>query len=109
MSSLHLVIMAAGTGGHIIPGIAVAQEMRARGWSVSWLGTQAGMENRLVGFDLYRAEAVHSAHVCRTIHLVASSGRLGKPVPTMLSRVTRSASCASLQPSVPSGRSGITR
>lgn len=48
MSSLHLVIMAAGTGGHIIPGIAVAQEMRARGWSVSWLGTQAGMENKLV-------------------------------------------------------------
>ena len=48
MSSLHLVVMAAGTGGHIIPGIAVAQEMRARGWSVSWLGTQAGMENKLV-------------------------------------------------------------
>ena len=48
MSSLHLVIMAAGTGGHIIPGLAVAQEMRARGWSVSWLGTQAGMENKLV-------------------------------------------------------------
>ena len=44
----HLVIMAAGTGGHIVPGIAVAQEMLRRGWSVSWLGTRAGMENRLV-------------------------------------------------------------
>jgi UDP-N-acetylglucosamine--N-acetylmuramyl-(pentapeptide) pyrophosphoryl-undecaprenol N-acetylglucosamine transferase len=44
----HLVIMAAGTGGHIIPGLAVADEMRARGWSVSWLGTREGMENRLV-------------------------------------------------------------
>jgi UDP-N-acetylglucosamine--N-acetylmuramyl-(pentapeptide) pyrophosphoryl-undecaprenol N-acetylglucosamine transferase len=44
----HLVIMAAGTGGHIIPGLAVAEEMRARGWSVSWLGTRDGMENRLV-------------------------------------------------------------
>jgi UDP-N-acetylglucosamine--N-acetylmuramyl-(pentapeptide) pyrophosphoryl-undecaprenol N-acetylglucosamine transferase len=40
--------MAAGTGGHVIPGLAVAREMRARGWSVSWLGTPAGMENRLV-------------------------------------------------------------
>jgi len=44
----HLVIMAAGTGGHIIPGLAVASEMQRRGWSVSWLGTAAGMENKLV-------------------------------------------------------------
>ena len=44
----HLVVMAAGTGGHIIPGLAVAREMQSRGWSVSWLGTQHGMENRLV-------------------------------------------------------------
>ena len=38
--------MAAGTGGHIIPGLAVAREMQARGWTVSWLGTRTGMENR---------------------------------------------------------------
>jgi UDP-N-acetylglucosamine--N-acetylmuramyl-(pentapeptide) pyrophosphoryl-undecaprenol N-acetylglucosamine transferase len=44
----HLVIMAAGTGGHIIPGLAVAKEMQSRGWSVSWLGTRHGMENLLV-------------------------------------------------------------
>ncbi len=44
----HLVVMAAGTGGHIIPGIAVAREMQRRGWTVSWLGTAAGMENKLV-------------------------------------------------------------
>ena len=40
--------MAAGTGGHIIPGIAVAREVQRRGWSVSWLGTATGMENKLV-------------------------------------------------------------
>jgi UDP-N-acetylglucosamine--N-acetylmuramyl-(pentapeptide) pyrophosphoryl-undecaprenol N-acetylglucosamine transferase len=44
----HLVVMAAGTGGHVIPGIAVAHEMQTRGWTVSWLGTRSGMENRLV-------------------------------------------------------------
>ena len=44
----HLVIMAAGTGGHIMPGLAVAREMQGRGWSVSWLGTSHGMENKLV-------------------------------------------------------------
>jgi len=44
----HLVVMAAGTGGHVMPGLAVAAEMQRRGWSVSWLGTQGGMENKLV-------------------------------------------------------------
>lgn len=44
----HLLVMAAGTGGHVIPGLAVATEMQRRGWHVSWLGTQTGMENRLV-------------------------------------------------------------
>jgi UDP-N-acetylglucosamine--N-acetylmuramyl-(pentapeptide) pyrophosphoryl-undecaprenol N-acetylglucosamine transferase len=44
----HLVVMAAGTGGHVIPGLAVARELQSRGWSVSWLGTRTGMENRLV-------------------------------------------------------------
>lgn len=43
-----LMIMAAGTGGHIFPGIAIAQTMRARGWEVSWLGTAHGMEKELV-------------------------------------------------------------
>jgi UDP-N-acetylglucosamine--N-acetylmuramyl-(pentapeptide) pyrophosphoryl-undecaprenol N-acetylglucosamine transferase len=44
----RLVIMAAGTGGHIFPGIAIAQTMRARGWQVSWLGTSTGMEQDIV-------------------------------------------------------------
>ncbi len=53
----HLVIMAAGTGGHVIPGLAVAREMQTRGWTISWLGTEAGMENKLVpptGIELDR-------------------------------------------------------
>jgi UDP-N-acetylglucosamine--N-acetylmuramyl-(pentapeptide) pyrophosphoryl-undecaprenol N-acetylglucosamine transferase len=48
MTARHLIVMAAGTGGHVIPGLAVAREMQSRGWTVSWLGTPAGMENRLV-------------------------------------------------------------
>jgi UDP-N-acetylglucosamine--N-acetylmuramyl-(pentapeptide) pyrophosphoryl-undecaprenol N-acetylglucosamine transferase len=42
------LIMAAGTGGHIFPGLAVAEALRAQGWAVHWLGTPVGMENRLV-------------------------------------------------------------
>ena len=43
-----LLIMAAGTGGHIFPGLAIAESMRVRGWQVSWLGTSTGMEGDLV-------------------------------------------------------------
>ena len=43
-----ILIMAAGTGGHIYPGLAIARELQARGWHVHWMGTPAGMENRLV-------------------------------------------------------------
>jgi len=46
--SKTLLIMAAGTGGHIIPGLAVAEAMRMRGWDIHWLGTRHGMENRMV-------------------------------------------------------------
>ncbi len=47
-ASKRLLIMAAGTGGHIFPGLAIADTMRARGWQVSWLGTTHGMERELV-------------------------------------------------------------
>ena len=49
------LIMAGGTGGHIFPGLAVAEELRARGWRVHWLGTPGSMESRIVpqhGFAL---------------------------------------------------------
>jgi len=44
----HLLVVAAGTGGHVMPGLAVAGELRSRGWTVSWLGTRTGMERKLV-------------------------------------------------------------
>jgi len=43
-----IMIMAGGTGGHVMPGLAVAAEMHARDWSVVWLGNRSGMEATLV-------------------------------------------------------------
>jgi len=48
MATRTLMIMAGGTGGHIYPGLAVAKTMSQQGWRVVWLGSQHGMEMRLV-------------------------------------------------------------
>lgn len=42
------LIMAGGTGGHVFPALAVAEQLQAGGWPVHWLGTHAGLEARVV-------------------------------------------------------------
>jgi UDP-N-acetylglucosamine--N-acetylmuramyl-(pentapeptide) pyrophosphoryl-undecaprenol N-acetylglucosamine transferase len=43
-----IMIMAGGTGGHVFPGLAVADHLRDAGWNVVWLGSRGGMEATLV-------------------------------------------------------------
>ncbi len=42
------LVMAGGTGGHIFPGLAVAEALREKGWRVHWLGNASSMEGKLV-------------------------------------------------------------
>lgn len=46
--SKTLMVMAGGTGGHIYPAMAVADYLKAQGWTIVWLVTEDGMENRLI-------------------------------------------------------------
>ena len=51
-----VLIMAGGTGGHIFPGLAVADVLRAQGVPVAWLGARGGMETQVVpahGIELH--------------------------------------------------------
>jgi UDP-N-acetylglucosamine--N-acetylmuramyl-(pentapeptide) pyrophosphoryl-undecaprenol N-acetylglucosamine transferase len=58
-SGRRFLMAGGGTGGHVIPAIAVAQELRKRGHAVLFVGTERGIENRLVpaaGFELRHIE-----------------------------------------------------
>lgn len=54
MKKINVLMMAAGTGGHVFPALAVADELARRGATIHWLGTPNGMENDLVAKSGYQ-------------------------------------------------------
>ncbi len=68
----NVLMMAAGTGGHVFPALAVSEELAKRGAVIHWLGTPSGMENALVAPTGY------------TFHAIAMQGLRGKGVGRLL-------------------------
>lgn len=72
MKARRVLIMAGGTGGHVFPALAVAEELRERGIAVNWLGTRRGIEADLVpGADF-------PLHFIDVVGLRGKSGVVGK-------------------------------
>lgn len=59
MKTPHILMMAAGTGGHVFPALAVSEVLTQRGAVIHWLGTPNGMENRLVEPTDYLFHAIN--------------------------------------------------
>jgi UDP-N-acetylglucosamine--N-acetylmuramyl-(pentapeptide) pyrophosphoryl-undecaprenol N-acetylglucosamine transferase len=59
MKERNFLMAGGGTGGHVIPGLAVARELHTRGHHVTFVGTEHGLEAKLVpaaGFDLQKIQ-----------------------------------------------------
>jgi len=67
-----VLIMAGGTGGHVFPALACAEELTTRGFEVHWLGTPRGIENELVEQAGYR------------LHHIQIGGLRGKSLSTLI-------------------------
>jgi UDP-N-acetylglucosamine--N-acetylmuramyl-(pentapeptide) pyrophosphoryl-undecaprenol N-acetylglucosamine transferase len=64
MSALRVLIAGGGTGGHVIPGLAIARELRDRhGADVRFVGTARGLETRLVPEAGFKLELVRSGQL----------------------------------------------
>ena len=64
------MVAAGGTGGHVFPALAVAQELSRRGAQIRWIGSSSGMESRVVsaagiGFSGLKVRGLRRAGLIR--------------------------------------------
>ncbi len=86
----RVIIAGGGTGGHIFPGLAVAEELTAMGATVHWLGASRGLESELVGargipLTLVNMEGIHARGAAAAVRaLAAMPAALAQAVRTVL-------------------------
>ena len=77
------LIAAGGTGGHVIPGLAVARELRRRGHRVFFVGTARGLEGRLVPAEGFELQMIQIGALNRVGVRQAASTLIRLPFTTM--------------------------
>src|SRR4051794_30702331 len=84
--SYRLVLTGGGTGGHVIPALAVAQVLKSRGHDLLFIGTKAGMESRLVPAAGYPIHYIQSGGLNRVgmVQRLQTAARLPLGVATAL-------------------------
>ena len=98
-----LMIMAGGTGGHVYPAMAVADDLKAQGWSIVWLCTEGGMENRLIESKDYQRAMI-------TMRGVRGKGLMGwllLPVKLSIALTQSYKAIAKYQPNLVLGMGGF--
>ena len=73
MADRPVMIAAGGTGGHVFPGLAVAMELLKRNVPVIWVGTERGIESRVVPewgvpLTLIKVTSLRGRGVLSTLH-----------------------------------------
>jgi UDP-N-acetylglucosamine--N-acetylmuramyl-(pentapeptide) pyrophosphoryl-undecaprenol N-acetylglucosamine transferase len=102
-SAKTLMVMAGGTGGHVYPAMAVADHLKAAGWSIVWLCTEGGMENRLIANKEYQKAMI-------TMRGVRGKGLLGWLLLPIKLSVALAQSCRAIrkhQPNLVLGMGGF--
>ena len=98
-----LMVLAGGTGGHVYPAMAVADYLKAKGWSIVWLCTEGGMENRLIASKDYQKAMI-------TMRGVRGKGLLGwvlLPVKLTIALAQSYKAIAKFQPNLVIGMGGF--
>ncbi len=98
----RLLVMAGGTGGHIFPGLAVADELKSRGWHIHWLGTAERMESTIVPAHGYNISYLNISGL-RGKHL---AGKLTMPFKLLASIFQARAIIKQVNPDVVLGMGG---
>ena len=108
--SVSVTILAGGTGGHILPGLAVADELRGRGVDVAWLGSRGGLEQRMVpaaGIDFDAVKVARLRGRGRLRWLLAPWGLLAAAIGAATHLRRRRPDCALCMGGFAAGPGGI--
>ena len=59
----RILIASSGTGGHVIPALAIAQALLGKGYTITWVGTKYGIENKLINNNKIRLRHISSSGI----------------------------------------------